>query len=563
MKQYLIYKNLIFVVLCLSLTACSQGSEEKLDFGIKHVLMIGVDGMSPDGVKGANTPVIDSLIRNGASTFHARNVIPTSSGPNWASILMGAGPNMHGVTNNSFNPKEPSLSAIVNGNGDNGLFPTVFEVINAKNPMWEIGAIYHWSKIKNLYEEEDVDYFENLKTDEQTMISTRKYISEKKPQYCFVHFDNVDHVGHSFGHGSLDYYKSVEKMDTLIGELLSTLRKNNLDDKTLVVITADHGGVGFGHNESVAEVMEIPFILSGPKVKKGYTISDPVSVIDNSPTVLFALGIERPNVWRGKPIKSAFEGFDSEVIYTKREFYKQPRFTPKADDYIPAGGLFLDEIPNLIIADGNDETIVCYTLNGEEPNTNSEKYTTFFKLDKTTVVKAAKFSKGVKVSNTNTAFYRVVKPLNGLGVLASVYYGKHLQQLPDFSKMKPVTTNFKMYEFTSRGLKYPNGADQVAVKYISYLNVEVAGEYTFYTESDDGSKLFIDDKEIVDSDGNHGVKPEEGTIRLQKGKHKIEVQWYNSGGGLWLQTYVKGPGIPRQILTTQMPDAGLSLHTKL
>lgn len=541
--------------------SCSNETVNRIT--IEHVIIIGVDGLSTNGIKTANTPTIDSLIANGASSLKARGIIPTSSGPNWASILMGAGPERHGVTSNSYNPLEPALPPMVSGNGEKGIFPNVFEILHTQKPEWETGAVYHWPIIRNFFEKQHIDHFENFENDDRVLVAVKKYISEKKPKFCFIHFDDTDHSGHSYGHGSKEYYKTVEKIDSLVGKITQTLKAEKLEDKTMIILLADHGGLGFGHNENVPEVLGVPFIMSGPTIKKGYKIIEPISTIDTSPTVLYALGIKPPSVWTGKPVMSAFEGNNADTTYVEREFYRQPRFTPMQDEYIPAGGLFIDKKPNLIIDTKSDEeTVIRYTLNGKDPNVNSKKYTEADTLNfnRTTIVKAAKFKDGKRVSNINTAFYRVLEKEKNLGVIASIYYGKHLRKLPDFDKMKPMIKSHPMYEFTSRGLKYPKGADQVAVKFTSYLKVETEGEYTFYTESDDGSKLFINDKEVVDSDGNHGVRPKAGKIFLKKGKHKINVLWYNSGGGLWLQTYVKGPNTPRQVLTSQMPSSRLSLH---
>lgn len=550
-------------VICAVIFIISCDKDDSTNTKAEHVIIIGVDGMSIDGIKTANTPVLDSLMANGASTLKSRGVIPTSSGPNWASILMGAGPEEHGITNNSYNPLEPTLPPVVSGKGKKGIFPSVFEILHTQKPNWETGAIYHWPTIKNYYEEEHVKHIENYEDDDKVIKASQKYIAKKLPKFLFIHLDNVDHEGHSKGHGSKPYYKAVEKIDSLIGDLIHSLKTNKLESKTIIMVTADHGGLGFGHNENVPEVLGVPFIISGPNIKKGYTIVEPVNTIDTSPTALYVLGIDKPSVWTGTPIKSAFLGSkEPDAKYVERVFYRKPRFTPMQDEYIPAGGLFLDKKPNLIINVKNDSGIVVrYTLDGKEPQTDSKMYTDTLQLNKTTVVKASKFKDGKRVSNVNTAYYRVVEKANNIGVLADIYYGKGLDKLPDFNTMKPVLKSYQTYEFTSRGLKYPKGVDQVAVKFTSYLKVAREGEYTFYTESDDGSKLFINDKEVVDSDGNHGVRSKEGKIFLKKGKHKVNVLWYNSGGGLWLQTYIKGPNISRQVLTSQMPTSGLSLHT--
>ncbi len=49
--------------------------------------------------------------------------------------------------------------------------------------------------------------------------------------------------------------------------------------------------------------------------------------------------------------------------------------------------------------------------------------------------------------------------------------------------------------------------------------------------TDDGSKLFIDDIEVVNNDGNHGTIEQSGKAALKKGYHKISVTYFDSGGG--------------------------------
>lgn len=59
---------------------------------IKHVLLIGLDGVSPEGFQYASTPVMDDLISKGCLSLKTRAVLPTVSAPNWATILWGTGP---------------------------------------------------------------------------------------------------------------------------------------------------------------------------------------------------------------------------------------------------------------------------------------------------------------------------------------------------------------------------------------------------------------------------------------------------------------------------------------
>jgi len=80
------------------------------------------------------------------------------------------------------------------------------------------------------------------------------------------------------------------------------------------------------------------------------------------------------------------------------------------------------------------------------------------------------------------------------------------------------------------------------------LEITTAGAYTFSLASDDGSKLYVDGKTVVDNDGDHGVITKAGSVELQPGKHPIRVEWFNGGGGAWLGAYYEGPGVPRQFI---------------
>ncbi len=85
-----------------------------------HVVIIGCHGMSPDGVRQARAPNLKQLMKTGAYTLHARGVMPTSSSPNWASMIMGAGPADHGGRGRSHGGNtmaELEIPWILNGPG--------------------------------------------------------------------------------------------------------------------------------------------------------------------------------------------------------------------------------------------------------------------------------------------------------------------------------------------------------------------------------------------------------------------------------------------------------------
>lgn len=57
-----------------------------------------------------------------------------------------------------------------------------------------------------------------------------------------------------------------------------------------------------------------------------------------------------------------------------------------------------------------------------------------------------------------------------------------------------------------------------------------SGHYKFFTESDDGSFLYINDKLVVDNGGDHGIRTKEGTMYLTEGYYDIKVKYFNSVG---------------------------------
>ncbi len=69
--------------------------------------------------------------------------------------------------------------------------------------------------------------------------------------------------------------------------------------------------------------------------------------------------------------------------------------------------------------------------------------------------------------------------------------------------------------------------DDFAFRFRGYLLIESAGDYTFYTSSDDGSQLFFDQALVVDNDGRHGNQERSGNVNLAAGYHEIVVTMFD------------------------------------
>lgn len=510
----------------------------------KHVVVIGVDGMSPDGVKKAATPVMDKLMAEGAYTMHSRSVLPTSSSTNWSSMINGAGPEQHGVTSNGWERDDHVLPPVATG--PEGIFPTIFSVIREQKPNAKIGAIYHWEGFGRLYEASQADYDMHGPGEDTTAILASEYIKTHQPTFTFIHLDHVDGAGHGQGHGSDAYYKAVEKADSLIGNILEACTTAGITDDMLVIISSDHGGIGFGHGgETLAEI-EIPFIMAGPRVRKGHKINHQVYQYDNASTVAFALGIEQPYGWIGKPVKSAFEGFPIPTVKKEIEFLAEPSIRPRKLGWGPGGGLFINETPEVSMSSPDEGAEIRFTTDGSKPTPSSKLYEGPFTLNKTTMIRAAAFRGDRDRSQPTSASFRIVKDTKGMGLKYTYYENdKEWEILPDFSALAPVRKGL-VAEPSLLALETADG--NYGIRFEGNIQIEEPGEYTFYTNSDDGSRLWIDSKPTVDNDGNHGNIERSGKRELEKGLHRIRVDYMQGHGGAFLEVLWKGPGIPKQVI---------------
>ncbi|WP_456341881.1 PA14 domain-containing protein [Thermovibrio sp.] len=65
-----------------------------------------------------------------------------------------------------------------------------------------------------------------------------------------------------------------------------------------------------------------------------------------------------------------------------------------------------------------------------------------------------------------------------------------------------------------------------AIDYKGKIYVPQDREFTFYLLSDDGAKLIIDGKTVIDNDGIHLPTEKSATVRPSKGIHTVEVRYF-------------------------------------
>jgi hypothetical protein len=293
--------------------------------------------------------------------------------------------------------------------------------------------------------------------------------------------------------------------------------------------------------------IEIPFILWGKSIKKNFKIIDPVYQYDNAATVAFAFELKLPLACIGKPVKNAFVGFDELNEFPIAKRLKEPVIFPKAVLSKKAGGLYNGEA-TVVIENANEEGIIKYTLDGSMPSNTSNSYTEAFKVYQNTVLKSVVFTDSKISSMVNEAFFRVKDSNLKRPVSYEVFYLSNLESIPFLEKLTP-NAKGNCFEITSDEIK-ETIKDNTVVRFKTYITIDKEDSYGFFTRSDDGSILKINNEMIVNNDGDHGIEEKAGKIHLKAGVYPLEVVWFNGGGDSWLDVFYQSSTIPKQILPT-------------
>lgn len=272
----------------------------------KHVVLIAIDGWGAYSVPKADIPNIRSLMEEGCYTLTSRSILPSSSAPNWASMFMGVGTELHGYT--QWGSRTPELpSARVNGRG---ICPTVFSLMSEQRPGAVTECLYEWEGIKYLIDTAAVTFHAIAPDYEQhtTLLCemAERSIRERQPALLAVCFDQLDHVGHGDGHDTPEYYGKLREIDGYVGRILQAIRDAGIAGETVVVMTADHGGRGTGHGGATLAEMEIPFIMAGPAVKARGEIPAQLMQYDTAAMLAYLCGLEPPADWRGRALPELF-----------------------------------------------------------------------------------------------------------------------------------------------------------------------------------------------------------------------------------------------------------------
>jgi hypothetical protein len=223
------------------------------------------------------------------------------------------------------------------------------------------------------------------------------------------------------------------------------------------------------------------------------------------------------------------------------------------------GGKFLKKAT--VALSQPDNAAIYYTLDGSLPDEKSSLYEEPVSISRNLVFKAIAVDKeGSKSVPVNIEFEEVSELLepvnieeNPEGGLAYRCFEGKWDRLPETSLLKPVDTGVAgSINLESRCFEHG-----FCLEFNGFIDVPEDEVYTFYTRSDDGSRLWIGDKLVVDNDGIHGEIEKWGQIALRKGLHPLCVKYFEREGDSFLKVFYRIAGSDKK----EIPS-GILYHSK-
>ncbi len=253
---------------------------------IQHVILISVDGLRPDAIDAADAKTIQSLIQRGTWCPKAETVRPSYTLPSHVAMVTGLDITRHGVTWNN------NSGAIVQ-------HPTIMTI--AKQHGHSVGLWIGKDKLQELAAPNTLDHFAGAVPGQPGYASAAKLTDDfvkvwpnKKHAFVFIHYSDPDGAGHAASWMSQRYLDAVRDTDWQIGRILDSVKNTGVESNTVIIVTADHGGHGYGHGEDLPENVTIPWICAGPGIRAGQIINRVIRIYDTMPTVLAFLELTPP-----------------------------------------------------------------------------------------------------------------------------------------------------------------------------------------------------------------------------------------------------------------------------
>ncbi|MGH7371371.1 MAG: alkaline phosphatase family protein, partial [Candidatus Methylomirabilales bacterium] len=193
----------------------------------RRVIVVSIDGARPDALLVAKTPTITRLWKQGAYSFRAQTISPSTTLPAHTSMLTGISPDRHGERDNSWWPGEATVAV-----------ETVFSL--AKSRGLTTAMVVAKEKFGFLARPGSLDHFEVVTHPAPEVVHRAvAYLRSERPHLLFIHFTDADLIGHLHGWMSSEYLIALQTVDDAVETLLRALEETRLIRDTLLIITSD------------------------------------------------------------------------------------------------------------------------------------------------------------------------------------------------------------------------------------------------------------------------------------------------------------------------------------
>jgi len=283
----------------MSSSPCSSPSAIASDAPRRCALVIGIDGCRPDCLTNDHAPTLYGLLQSSQSAYSLKSQVGDIcwSGPGWTSAATGVWRDKSGVSGNTF--PTPQFKK----------YPNLFQRLKTHDPSTVTASCINWKPLnENILIPSDHPFTHEEDDAGVTESAVRLLKAQERLDCLFVHLDDVDLAGHTFDYGPNipKYVASLKKTDERVATLLDTLRQRQAlhsHEDWLVMVTTDHGGIDYTHEDTRPENRTNFIIVHGPDVIPGEIFPTPL-VVDVAPTVLAHMGVKIASAWHldGRPV---------------------------------------------------------------------------------------------------------------------------------------------------------------------------------------------------------------------------------------------------------------------
>ncbi len=217
-------------------------------------------------------------------------------------------------------------------------------------------------------------------------------------------------------------------------------------------------------------------------------------------------------------------------------------------EFHPMNGIFEKGKP-ITIWNATGSKTLRYTSDGSDPNQDSEMMAQTIELSEPCILKVkaisphgnfdSEIAEGKFLEGDVPRAGKKPKKAESGGINYSFYKGEW-DQLPDFSSIEPVNRGITSANFS---LDSPDEKTNFACLFEGFIQIEEEGYYIFVLSSEDGSKLYIGDRQILDNNGLHTAdKAHTYVIPLKEGFYPVRLEYFQKGGGKALNLLYVTPG---------------------